>query len=344
MAGLEERLVQLWRWITGHKGVSARQRVDIVIVFVLLATAGFIYIRGSIMVPDQDGRPMNTDRPAVNSVGHREDIDVPVVKTACRDDSESIKDNDLQALLDSMTTDAGGHYAMVVKSFADCRSASVFGDEVYPSASLYKLFVMYAAFAEKEAGSLDFNETLVVTEDSLVEQEDTLVLEAGDELSVAEAVQAMVEISDNASATLLLDRIGADRVQDLIDQLGLTDTCVQCSEMGWLTTPNDIARFFEMLVENKAVDASTDQEMLGLLVQQQINNRIPALLPEGTLVAHKTGDLSDVRHDAGIVYGPNGAYIIVVMSDDLMEPAFANDRIAQMSRAVFDYFAEHSSS
>ncbi|MEM4270897.1 MAG: serine hydrolase, partial [Candidatus Pacearchaeota archaeon] len=78
-------------------------------------------------------------------------------------------------------------------------------------------------------------------------------------------------------------------------------------------------------------------EMLALLKKQNLNSKLPKYLPENTVVAHKTGELGEYSHDAGIVYKDSGDYIIVVLSKT-QKPLDANEKIAQISKAVYDYF------
>lgn len=81
-----------------------------------------------------------------------------------------------------------------------------------------------------------------------------------------------------------------------------------------VTTPADMARLFSLLLEGKVVSPAASQEMLALLADQRITDRLPAALPAGTSVAHKTGNLPGVVHDAGVIYTPGGPLIVVVMS------------------------------
>jgi len=81
------------------------------------------------------------------------------------------------------------------------------------------------------------------------------------------------------------------------------------------------------------VDEDTSQEMIDLLARQKINDRLPALLPPGTKVAHKTGNWDNATHDVGVVYAPHGAYVIAVLSD---KPDRA-ESIAELSRLVYEY-------
>jgi beta-lactamase class A len=77
--------------------------------------------------------------------------------------------------------------------------------------------------------------------------------------------------------------------------------------------------------------------MLELLASETLADRLPALLPEGTQVAHKTADCSNATHDAHIVYSPAADYLIVVLSDRGHDD-YPGDTIADVSRLVCDYY------
>ena len=79
--------------------------------------------------------------------------------------------------------------------------------------------------------------------------------------------------------------------------------------------------------------------MIDLLKKQQLNEKLPKILPENTIVAHKTGEFNSFSHDGGIVYTKNSDYIIVVMSDT-NNPQEANNVIAQISKGVYEYFTK----
>jgi beta-lactamase class A len=95
-----------------------------------------------------------------------------------------------------------------------------------------------------------------------------------------------------------------------------------------------MALFLEMVARRTAVSSKASEEMLDLMLAQQVSDRLPALLPPDTKVAHKTGDLPEVTHDVGIVYSPQATYVIAVLSDRGGE----YEPIALLSRAIYDYF------
>ncbi|MGH7246239.1 MAG: serine hydrolase, partial [Candidatus Levyibacteriota bacterium] len=103
------------------------------------------------------------------------------------------------------------------------------------------------------------------------------------------------------------------------------------------TTASDIALFFEKLYKGQMINSTYANTMLDLLKQQKLNEKIPKYLPDSVPVAHKTGELEGVTHDAGIIYAPNSPYILVALSDS-DSPDFANERIAAVSQAVYNFF------
>jgi beta-lactamase class A len=94
-----------------------------------------------------------------------------------------------------------------------------------------------------------------------------------------------------------------------------------------------MALLLEMMARRQAVDQKSSEEMIALLARQRINNRIPALLPRGLQIAHKTGEWENATHDVGVVYAPKGTYVIALMSS---KPWNIN-ALAKLSGIVYEY-------
>jgi len=103
------------------------------------------------------------------------------------------------------------------------------------------------------------------------------------------------------------------------------------------TSPRDVLRFFELLYRRQLVSAEASDAMLSLLLDQQVNDRIPAGLPNSLQIAHKTGELTDVWNDAGIVFTESNAYVLVVLSMDVHADE-ALTAIADIAKLVHSYF------
>ncbi len=102
-----------------------------------------------------------------------------------------------------------------------------------------------------------------------------------------------------------------------------------------MTTPQDVAAFFALLLEGGVVDRHRSKQMLRLLAQQTINDRFPALLPAATEVAHKTGNLPGVVHDAGVIFAPAGPVVLVALTEDVPDEARATEILQRLALVVY---------
>ncbi len=223
------------------------------------------------------------------------------------------EDRELKKDLSDYISGKDGTFGMAVINLNDGRAVMIDEDTQFPAASLYKLLVMYRMYQAMDRGTLHPNDTITIQDEDVIQDEPDDGFAPGDTPTIQQAVEAMVTISSNATALALTREIGgAASVDAAAKELGMTNT--DTVDDGLWTTPADVAHFLQLLANQSLVSQQASLQMLNLLLQQTINDRIPALLPSEAAVAHKTGDLDDVRNDAGIVYGPGGRYIIVVMS------------------------------
>lgn len=253
----------------------------------------------------------------------------------------------LDQIVDSAVAHQNGTYGVAVKNLSTGETALVNADDFFPSASLYKLAVMYEVFRQQSTGDLSLSEVLTVRPEDLAEAGDDDALEVGDRLTIEQALERMIEISSNVAAYMLAHRVGWDRINQTMDEIGLDHTRVPAGTWkarvhDWRaefasTSPSDLLTFFERLHRHQLIGVRASDQMLQLLLNQQINDRLPANLPPGTSVAHKTGNLDGIVNDAGIVYGPRADFIVVILSRDVDEGA-ATSTEAKLTRALYDYF------
>jgi beta-lactamase class A len=242
------------------------------------------------------------------------------------------EDAALEARLREVLGDEVDLYGVVVKSLDDGRGATINPEKVFYAASLFKVAVMYEVFHQRSLGLLSFDERLLVTPYYAGFDLGTLPVEVCQTLSVREALGYMMSVSDNTSAVLLQDRVGSANINRSLEALGLTTTRLLPDDLP--TTAADMALLMEMIARGQAVDAGASQEMVNLLASEEIDNGLRAGVPEGTLVAHKTGNWSNATHDAGIVYSPAATYVIAVLS----EKAYETELTAEVSRVVWEYY------
>lgn len=245
-------------------------------------------------------------------------------------------DEALEALIEETLADREGSYSVVVHNLEDGRYAALNEGQVYYAASLFKLGLLLEAYRQRDAGELDFEQRLILDEEYLQYDFGTLELlglQEGDAVTLADAIKAMIVVSDTPTAVMVQDVLGPARVDATLRSLGIEETSFNDRELP--ATALDMARLLEAIAAGVGVSEESRREMLSLLLQEWIREGIPAALPAEAAVAHKSGNWSEATHDVALVWGPSGPYIIVVMSDRSWEW----EPIVDVSGAVWDHFA-----
>lgn len=256
----------------------------------------------------------------------------------------ALPDKDTPTLEDVVTQSlkgTKGTYAVVVK---DLKSESeeeylLNQNRVFDAGSLYKLWVMAEVFDQIQKGKLKEDEVLsqdiaTLNEKFNLATDEAELTSGGITLTVSSAINQMITISHNYAALLVSDRVGNESISVFMRQSGFANSSLISPPK---TTASDIALFYEKLYKGELVSKEYSQKMMDILKKQQLNNGLPKNLPQGIQIAHKTGDIGWFKHDAGIVFTGKGDYIIVVLSET-NSPVGAQQRIAQISKAVYDYF------
>ena len=239
-----------------------------------------------------------------------------------KDLNEEIADDGLQDNVSVYYNNLANNYEVAINA-----------DRSWIPASTVKLFVLPEAFRQKENRIINFDSRVVIDQQNVVptelESQDYQPLRAGSRATIRELVYAMITQSDNTAYNTLLDILDRRNITATLRKLGLANTvvgeklslddnqyAVDLTVPGRqpnTTTAHDFGRLFTLLYNEKIADAD---EMLTILKQQKINDMLPALLPKGTVIAHKTGTWSPYYHDGGIVYKPNEPYIVAIFTNN----------------------------
>lgn len=260
----------------------------------------------------------------------------PIQKSA--DLVKATPSKNIEKIILPLIEDENGNYSVVIKNLKTGEYYNLNENKKYTAASLYKLWTMGATFQLVQDGKLSMNKVMSAEIPTLNAAfslgDDAEATQGAITMTVNEAIEQMITISHNYSAILLTYNIKNATVQDFLKDNGFTNSQTKTLPS---TTPKDIASYFEKLYKGELVSKEASNEMLEILKRQELNDRIPKYLPEATVVAHKTGELYGVKHDAGIVYSPKGDYIIVLMSDTPSQ-AHAAEIEAKISKAIWEYF------
>ena len=218
-------------------------------------------------------------------------------------------------------------------------SATVHGDRIAVPASLYKLGVLVEAFRQIEAGQLRLDETLRLLPVDWAPGAGILQGRIGTQVTITDALRLMIGISDNTAAHAIVRRIGVDRMNANNQRLGLSNTRYYIDDRPDTTTAADMARLLSLLATGRLAGVDATGQMLDLLQQVQPAAWLPRGVPSTIAVAHKSGQLDAVRNDAGIVFGPTGRYVVVVLTDYRPNAVQGENAIVQVARSVHAYFA-----
>ncbi len=229
----------------------------------------------------------------------------------------------------------------------------------FHAASTMKVPVMLEVYRQARAGRLRLDERLPVKNEfksiadgsaySVAPEDDseaTLYGKVGATETVRELVRLMVTESSNLATNILIERVTPARVMDLCRRLGARDMRVLrgvedgkafARGLNNTTTARDLLALLRANAEGRAVSARASREVADVLAAQKFNEGIPAGLPKGLRVAHKTGSITAIEHDAGIIYPPGRRpYVLVVLVRGIRDRARAHRLIADISRAVYD--------
>jgi beta-lactamase class A len=183
-------------------------------------------------------------------------------------------------------------------------------DVAFIAASLYKLGILVHVESLVDAGKLKYTDTIEIQPEDVTDDGSYEV--AGTVMTVDEGLEAMITVSDNGTALEFWHSLGPDTINATLQKLGLTDFHIATDDNDDNTaTARVIGQYFTLLAQRKLVSAAASDRMLARLERNQINDRLPSELPSGTIVAHKTGNLGFVTHDAGIIYTPSGPRVVV---------------------------------
>ena len=158
----------------------------------------------------------------------------------------------------------------------------------------------------------------------------------------------MITYSSNLATNIVIDLVDAKKVTQTMRELGaphievlrgVEDIKAYRQGLSNTTTAYDLMMIFEKLGRGEVVSETASQEMIDILLDQHFNDAIPALLPEDVKVAHKTGWITRVRHDSGLVILPDGRqYALVLLSKDCESDELTTEIMANVSKMIYDFY------
>ena len=229
------------------------------------------------------------------------------------------------------------------------------------AASTMKVPVMMEVYRQAESGRFAMDDLILVKNEfrSIVDSSsysldikedggDRLYSMIGHKESIRSLVNEMITYSGNLATNLLIEYVGAINVQELMMSFGATDIQVlrgvediKAYRAGKnnTTTAKDLALIFQEIYKGTYWDKNSREEMINILLDQKYRTKIPAKLPKQVKVAHKTGSITQIDHDSGIIFPENHVpYILVVLTKGFEDHGEAQECIADISLMIYDWY------
>jgi beta-lactamase class A len=229
-------------------------------------------------------------------------------------------------------------------------------DEIFHAASTMKIPVMIELFHQVRQGKVKLDGTLPIKNefhsladgsvfalDPKDDSETGLYKAQGQTRSLRQLCELMITVSSNFATNLLVDKLGVDNIRSTVHSLhadgmnvlrGVEDNKAYAKGLNNTTTARGLLVLLEAIANGAAMDRESLDQMIAILERQTFNEGIPAGLPANTRVAHKTGELPKLHHDAAIVFAPR-PFVLVVLVRGMAERKDSAALMADIARALY---------
>jgi beta-lactamase class A len=220
--------------------------------------------------------------------------------------------------------------------------------EVFAQASSIKITVLANLYLQAEQGKLKLTDLYTVQSADLVPDSDIMsgLTPGVTRVTLRDLATMMVAVSDNSATNVLIDRVGMQNVNALLDSLGLSHTRLrrkmmdlQAAKQGRenISTPREMMQLLDAIYHGKVLNKESTADFFKMLSTGKASF-IPRDLPPDLKVANKPGELEAVRNDSGIVFVEGRPYVICVMTGYLRNERDGEDAISKVSLATWRMF------
>lgn len=278
--------------------------------------------------------------------------------------SGSVNKSDLEILekeISSLIQATEGDFGIAFRVLDDSgRELFINEKEVFHAASTMKTPVMIEIFKQAKSEEFSLEDSMLIVNefksivdgstfamDLNVDSQEGLYERIGQRATIYELMYQMIIKSSNLATNILIERVDAERVTQTMRDLGANDIQVlrgvedlKAFEAGMsnTTTALDMMLIMEAIATGNAVDQEADQQMMDILYDQYYKDLIPKLLPNTVKIAHKTGSITGVQHDAAILELPDGnRYVLVILTKNLTDVEVGKQAIAEISKLIYDF-------
>jgi beta-lactamase class A len=254
---------------------------------------------------------------------------------------------DLQKQVQFQIDNFPGQCAILIKDLKKGWTIEYQAELSFPSASLIKIPIMAALYEAWAEGQIHLEEKLSIQKRLKASGSGTLKYEKpGTKITFQKLIYKMITESDNTATNILTDYFGLEYFDQRFKKLGLSKTSFSRMIMDLkkrnqgienMTTAKDMAYLLEKIYNDQIIGS---KEMLSMLKQQKINDRLSATLPSQWEIGHKTGLMKNCCHDVGIIFSPSSDYIVCVLTSGRVPARRAKSFIAEIAYLTSVYYTQ----
>lgn len=272
--------------------------------------------------------------------------------------------NELKKSIQNEFASVEGSFALAFSDLSNPENQIFINEgETFHAASTMKTPVMMELFKQANENKFNLSDSVLVKNEfkSIVDGSlysmnierdggENFYKHIGTKQPIIDLIIDMITFSGNLSTNILIELADAKKVNETMRSIGANDIQVlrgvedmKAFDAGLnnTTTAFDLMIIFQTLAEGSFVSHKACDEMIAILLQQKHRTKISALLPEEVRVANKTGSITGVSHDSGIVFLPDGRkYVLVVLSKNLSDMKAGSDAIAKVSRLIYSFMIQ----
>tara|TARA_Y100001949_G_scaffold157253_1_gene146667 strand:+ start:929 stop:1810 length:882 start_codon:yes stop_codon:yes gene_type:complete len=266
--------------------------------------------------------------------------------------------NILEKKIISKFNDETGNFALAFKNLDDGKEILINENEIFHAASTMKTPVMIEFYKQLHQGKLSLEDTLQIKNEfksivdgtmyKLSEFDDSdknTYNKLGQYYSINNLIYEMITISSNFATNILIDYIGANNVTKSMKEIGALNIDIlrgvediKAFELGLnnTTSAKDLLIIYEKLAKGKIINNESSATMIDILKDQKYDDIIPKYLPKDIEIANKTGMITGVHHDSGIVFLKDGKkYVIIILSKNMSDMESGTEMMAKISELIY---------
>jgi beta-lactamase class A len=254
----------------------------------------------------------------------------------------------LESTINDVDRNLDGVLGVAILDLSSGKQFLLHADEIFPQASSIKIAVLAELYRQAQTGKLKLTDLYTVQASDLVPDSDIMggLTPGVTRITLRDLATMMVAVSDNSATNVLIDHVGMENVNTLMDSLRLSHTRLRRKMMDLkaagegrenISTPAEMMTLLEDIFQGKVLNQEMTADFFKVLSTHK-ESFIPRDLPEGVKIANKPGELEGVRNDSGVVFVEKHPYVICVMTTYLRHERDGEEAITKISAAAYRMF------